>query len=299
MRPLLIYRAENLFAASSGHVVDALSCLSADAAMALRPAAPHVLRFSAQPHTLVSHTALPADLRVLALDTGVRYTAASITFAALRLAGAMGLRIIETVYRDLGQRHTPLHGYLANLSPSLYRQYFRALLPKRLRGQDFLRTYGTLPDRAGPIDPQKLYRVRAAVDHLVTENEFAENFLQAIEELADPAAVRLLTRREKVLTEHRAGRLLLASHHSYSLRLELSCREADWLVDHLMESGPEAGVFGARITGCGGGGTVVALLGRSAAASDALLDTMNAYHKLTGVQLTVCEAGTTGARKPG
>jgi galactokinase len=295
---LLIQRAENLFAASSGHVVDALTCLTADAAATgVRPASPRVLRFSAQPHTLVSQTALPADLRVMALDTGVRYTAAGPTVSAIRLAGAMGLRIIETIYRDLGQRHTPLHGYLANLSPSLYRQYFRALMPKRLRGADFVRTYGPLPDRAGVIDSKKLYRVRAAVDHLVTENEFAENFLQAVEELSDPVTAKAMTRREKILAQRRAGRLLLASHHSYNLRLEISCREADWLVDHLMESGPEKGVFGARITGTGGGGTVVCLLNRSSAANDALLDTMNAYNKLAGVQLSVCEAGTTGAKK--
>ena len=294
---LAIHRAECLFGASTGHVVDALACLAEEDADAKGKPLPRVMRFTAQPHALVSQTYLPGDLRVMALDTGVRYSAAGATVAEIRLAGAMGLRIIETIYRDLGQRHTPLHGYLANLSPSLYRQYFRALLPKRLRGADFLRSYGALPERAGAVDGKKLYRVRAAVDHLVTENEFAENFLQAIEELADPGAAGQMTRRERVLTQRRAGRLLLASHHSYSLRLGLSCREADWIVDHLMESGPERGVFGARISGCGGGGTVVALLNRSSKANDALLDTMNAYQKVTGLQLGVCEAGTGGMKR--
>ena len=288
---LVVHRAEDLLAPATGHVVDALTCLRSEPKVG---AAPLLLRYSAQPHTLVSEIALPGDLRILAMDTGVRYTASASTVGALRLAGAMGLRIIETIYRDLGQRHTPLHGYLTNVSPSLYRQYFRALLPKRLRGADFLRTYGALPPRAGEVDPNKLYRVRTAVDHLISEHEHAEGFLQTIEDLA--ATGEEMAVEEKRLTEHRAGRRLLASHHSYRLRLELSCREADWLVDHLMEAGPEAGVLGARITGCGGGGTVVALLRRNSRADDALLDTMNAYHTLTGVPLVVAEAGGAAGR---
>jgi len=93
----------------------------------------------------------------------------------------------------------------------------------------------------------------------------------------------------------RAGRLVLASHHSYRLRLELSCREADWLVDRLMDSGPEKGIFGARITGCGGGGTVMALVDRSRSAADAILDIMAGYAKLTGLALNVVEAGTSSS----
>jgi L-arabinokinase len=82
---------------------------------------------------------------------------------------------------------------------------------------------------------------------------------------------------------------LLASHHSYRLRLELSCREADWLVDRLMEAGPDRGVYGARITGMGGGGTVAALLDRSAASTEALLEVRQAYQQVTGLVLGITE----------
>jgi len=284
---LTIHRAENLFHPTSAHVVDALTCLHA------LDSPPRLLRYSAQPHQLIGQIALPKELRILALDTGVRYTAAAATVESLRLAGAMGLRIIETIYRDLGQRHTPLHDYLANLSPSLYRQYFRALLPRRMRGQDFIRTFGPLPERSGIIDPARMYRVRTAVDHLVTEHNHAENFLQAIEELSDPVMRKNLTPRERELTRRRAGRLLLASQHSYRLRLELSCREADWLVDSLMDrAGPDQGVYGARISACGGGGTLIVLMNRSPAATDALLTTLSAYNQLTGLHLIISEAGT-------
>ncbi len=283
---LTIHRAETLFRPTSAHVVDALTCLHA------LDSPSRLLRYSAQPHQLVGQIALPRELRIMALDTGVRYTAAA-AVQSLRLAGAMGLRIIETIYRDLGQRHTPLHDYLANLSPSLYRQYFRALLPRRMRGRDFIRTYGPLPERAGLIDPPRVYRVRTAVDHLISEHDHAENFLQAIEELSDPATRKALSPAERELTRRRAGRLLLASHHSYRLRLELSCREADWLVDSLMDrAGPDRGIYGARITSAGGGGTLAVLLNRSPSATDALLQTLSAYNQLTGLHLAITEAGT-------
>ena len=278
-----------------GDVVNALTCMHAR-----RDRHPQVLRYSAQPHRLVGPVPLPKNARVLALDTGVRVANSRATLEELRVAAAMGRRIIDTIYRDLGQPHTPLHGYLANTSPLLYRQYFRALLPRRLRGGDFVRTYGPLPEQASlevtdEFDAAGVYRVRTAVDHLIAENEHAEQFLQSMEELADAddpavAGIAAMDEAERQKTLQRAGRLLLASHHSYRLRLELSCREADWLVDRLMEAGPERGIFGARITGAGGGGTVAALLDRSASATEALLEVKRAFGEVFGGPLGITEA---------
>jgi galactokinase len=282
---------------ATGPIIHALTCIHT------RGAQPQMLRYSAQPHRFVGVVPLPAAVRLLALDTGVRYAAghagwnlphrgAMRDLGELHAAAAMGKRLIETIYGDLGQRHTPLHGYLANASPLLYRQYFRALLPRRMRAGDFVRTHGPLPELPleSEEDQARLYRVRTAVDHLLSEHEHAEQFLQALEELAEtgPGALTDEAERQRVL--QRAGRLLLASHHSYRLRLELSCREADWLVDRLMEAGPERGVYGARITGTGGGGTVAALLARTPAATEALLEVMKAYNHVTGLALGVTEA---------
>jgi len=294
-------RAAAVIAPSRLHVINALTAMDA------RGLKPHILRFSAQPHRLVGPVPLPKNLRVLALDTGVRHPEQAGPSEELRTAAAMGTRIIETIYRDLGQQHTPLNGYLANVSPLLYRQYFRTLLPKRLRGSDFVRTYGgagVVAQEAATLDEREgapggggggagggVYRVRTAVDHLIAENEHAEQFLQAMEELADDdAAEKPMDKVERGRTLARAGRLLLASHHSYRLRLELSCKEADFLVDHLMLSGPEHGVYGARITAGGGGGTVAALLDTSAEATDVLLETINAYREFTDAPLAVTEA---------
>jgi L-arabinokinase len=143
-----------------------------------------------------------------------------------------------------------------------------------------------------------MYRVRTAVDHLIAENEHAEQFLQAIEELSERSvdgrpAMRDAEERQR--TQQRAGRLALASHHSYRLRLELSCAQADWIVDRLMQAGPERGIYGGRITGVGGGGTVMALVERSPAAGEAVLEIMEGYLQMTGLPLAVIEAGGAGS----
>jgi galactokinase len=52
------------------------------------------------------------------------------------------------------------------------------------------------------------------------------------------------------------GKLLLSSHRSSRTWFENSSRELDFLVDSLE---PEKGVFGARLTGGGFGGAVMAL----------------------------------------
>lgn len=281
-----IQRAEGLL--GPGHLIDALAVMHAPEGPTAK-----LLWLSAQPHELAGMVRMPSELRLLALDINVHARGAAGTVRELRLAGAMGLRIIETIYRDLGQRHTPLRGYLVNLSPSLYRQYFRNLLPRKMRGIDFVRAYGSVPERAGAIEPERLYRVRTAVDHLISENEYAGSFLQAIEELSD--AGHVIAGKERELVRRRAGRLLTASHHSYRLRLGLSVPQADWLVNTLTDAGPERGIYGARISGCGGGGTVVALLNRTSQADDALLDVMNEFHRRTLSKLNVVEAGGSGS----
>ena len=272
-----------------GHVVDALTVLSAQDG----PPA-HLLRYSAQPHSLLGQIPLSKDIRILALDTGVTRATNRDIFGEFHLTGAMGAKIIETIYRDLGQRHNPIHGYLGNVSPELYRRYFRSMLPRRVRGADFLRTYGPLDPTAGEIIGENIYAIRTTLDHLITEYEHAEHFLQAMEELSE-SPVETAISAERRLIMQRAGRLMLASHHSYRLRLQLSCPQADWLVDQLSTAGPKTGTYGARITDCGGGGTVAVLMDASDRATDTLLSIMSRYKEEMGMEVDVRQAGASGS----
>ena len=230
----------------------------------------------------------------MALDTSVTRESNRDIFAEFHLTGAMGAKIIETIYRDLGQRHNPIHGYLGNVSPELYRRYFRSLLPRRIRGADFLRTYGQLNPEAGEIVGDNMYAIRTTLDHLITEYEHAEHFLQAMEELSESPAEAAIS-AERQLIMQRAGRLMLASHHSYRLRLQLSCPQADWLVDQFSTAGPKSGTYGARITDCGGGGTVAVLMDASDRATDTLLSTISRYKEEMGMDVDVRQAGAPGS----
>ena len=75
------------------------------------------------------------------------------------------------------------------------------------------------------------------------------------------------------------GELMYASHASYGA-CGLGSRGTDLLVDLVKAEGPTAGLYGARITGGGSGGTV-AVIGRRDA-SPAIARVVDAYERATG-----------------
>ena len=285
----IISAAQSATIGGHGHVIDGLTVLSAEEG----PLA-HLLRYRAQPHSLLGQIPLAPDIRIMTLDTGISCDNSRNIFGEFHLTGAMGARMIETIYRDLGQQHNPIHDYLGNVSPELYRRYFRAMLPRRIRGSDFLRTYGPLEHSIGEVIPENMYAIRTTLDHLISEYEHAEHFLQAMEELSESQADTPISAPRRLIMQ-RAGRLMLASHHSYRLRLQLSCPQADWLVDQLTALETAAGAYGARITDCGGGGTVVVLMDTSERATDALLSVISRYKQTMGLEVEVQSAGAAGS----
>ena len=95
---------------------------------------------------------------------------------------------------------------------------------------------GSLPWLEGHLPPPWMQRVR----HQVTETARVH------------AVARSLESHDLV----EVGRLLVAGHHSLRDDYQSSCDEADLLVDALVL----AGAHGARLTGAGWGGAVIALL---------------------------------------
>lgn len=57
----------------------------------------------------------------------------------------------------------------------------------------------------------------------------------------------------------KAGELMYGSHWSYGSRCGMGSRETDAVVKLVKERGPDAGFYGAKITGGGSGGTVAIL----------------------------------------
>jgi L-arabinokinase len=87
------------------------------------------------------------------------------------------------------------------------------------------------------------------------------------------------------------GELMYGSHASYGA-CGLGSRGTDLLVDLVRAEGPAAGLYGARITGGGSGGTV-AVIGRSDA-SPAIGRVRDAYERATGYRPCVFAGSSPG-----
>jgi len=83
----------------------------------------------------------------------------------------------------------------------------------------------------------------------------------------------------------RIGELMYKSHDSLRDDFEVSCKELDILVDLAKEIGSAGGVYGARMTGGGFGGCMVALIKRDSA-NEIIESLSTGYHDATARELT-------------
>ena len=95
-----------------------------------------------------------------------------------------------------------------------------------------------------------------------------------------------------VAEAERLGALMRAAHESY-VACGLSSTGTDRLVELVAEEGPEAGLFGAKITGGGSGGTV-AVLGLDSS-EDAVRRVVRRYAAETGHAPYVFTGSSSGA----
>jgi L-arabinokinase len=219
-----------------------------------------LLRLRCQPGTIEGHVAIPPGFRFYGIDSGLRHAVTGADYGTVRTAAFMGYRIIADIvglpapYHD---EHTLIddpmwNGYLTNIPPAEFAERFEHVLPETMSGAEFLAQYHGTPDRATRVDRAKQYPVRRATAHPIHEQARVERFAQLLGELPNnrEAAIEL-------------GRLMYASHASYGA-VGLGSVGTDRLVDLVAEAGPGRGVFGAKITGGGSGGTV-AVIGSDAA----------------------------------
>jgi len=234
---LLCQQAENLVVGAPCGVMDQMACVfgEVDALMALL----------CQPAELQMPPALPADLAVWGVDSGERHAVTGSDYAIVRAATFMGLRVLDDHLRVPG-------GYLANIDPADFERAAR-LLPEEMSGEAFLARYGGTSDSVTTVAAGVRYPVRVASAHPVYERRRAETFGRLLRQSFDEAAGVQL------------GALMYESHASYG-RCGLGSRGTDRIVELVQQAGAAAGLYGARITGGGSGGTV-AVIGRADASA--------------------------------
>ncbi len=249
-----------------------------------------LLLLECQPHTLVGSIDLrpaaePPGVNFLGLHSGVKHAVAGAAYRHSRVAAFIAHAIIAKAHQDFGARKDPTRGYLANVDPRLYRAYLRPILPRHITGRDFLRTFGATIDRVTAVEPAVVYAVRGAADHHVLENQRVRRFVEALQHGLRGDRAALL----------RAGRLMLASHASYTQRAGLGSPETDLLVRSIMQRGPKLGFYGARITGGGSGGAVAILCAADAATRESLQQIVGEYQKGTGLKTVLFQGSGPGA----
>ena len=249
---LLCQMVENLVAGAPCGVMDQMASVfgEADFLMALL----------CQPAELQSPVRVPSELAFWGLDSGEHHDVGGSAYRVVRTAAFMGYRMIAG---------TPdrLRGYLANLGPEEFETCYAVRLPEEISGHAFLEQYSDTPDTVTRVDPASTYRVRRATAHPVYEHQRVRAFRDLL----------LKGTREEDWTS--LGELMYQSHASYSA-CGLGSRGTDIIVDLVRAEGVTQGLYGARITGGGGGGTV-AILGRPDA-SPAVIRIRERYREITG-----------------
>jgi galactokinase len=279
---------ENVIAESACGIMDQIAVVLGDEGS--------VLPLVCQPCLAQPLVKLPQGLACWGIDSGVRHQVSGVEYEAARAAAFMGYKLIcdregipvsfdhsSKIPRWTDPRW---HGYLANLSPSHYRMYEEAL-PVELAGAEYLTAAQEHVDPFTKVRPEIRYRVRACTRYAVEENHRVQLFValaRGMSEKYTPAGAQLM------------GELMYQSHWAYT-ETGLGCEYTDKLVEYARQLGARRGIFGAKITGGGGGGTV-AVLGREDTDVD-IQQIVDRYRDELGLEGYVFRGSSMGADRFG
>jgi L-arabinokinase len=250
----------------------------------------HLLALLCQPAELQAQVALPEEIEFWGIDSGIRHAVTGSDYGGVRVGAFMGYRIIAEQaglpVRVLGEGQVEIQdpvwsGYLANIPPWLWETRYQATVPVEMQGADFLERYGGSTDSVTSINPERTYAVRQSTAHPIYEHQRVRLFRALL-------AHRPLTEEDLLL----AGELLYQAHASYSA-CGLGSPGTDRLVQFIAEAGPAQGLYGAKITGGGSGGTVAVLTRRGS--QEQIRAIVARYEQETGQQIALMRGTSSGA----
>jgi L-arabinokinase len=193
-----------------------------------------------RPGSIVGEVEIPPGTGFVGINSMVRHSVAGNAYGNVRIGAFMGKKIINELRARTGR--APLN-YLAEISSSELKAEYQAQIPETILGSDFLAQYKTHDDPVTTVQPDATYRVAGPTRHPIGENERVLKFIESLKAGDEPALVT-------------AGELMYGAHESYRDNCRLSVPEVNFLVEAVRKRGPENGLYGAKITGGGTGGTV-------------------------------------------
>jgi galactokinase len=247
--PILAQKVENLIVGAPCGLMDQLASYFGSAN--------HLLPITCQPDILHTSVSIPDPIKFIGIDSGVRHSVLGASYTDVRCATFLGYSIIAQslgvsqheiqIARESGEwKNLPYGGYLCNISPEEFSQKFQALLPAKISGKDFIQKYKTSTDSVTQVQPEKEYAVLNCTLHPIHENVRVKKFREILE---------YLDTTQSTLALEEMGQLMYQSHDGYT-QCGLQSERTEEIV-HLAKKAE--GIYGAKITGGGSGGTVCLL----------------------------------------
>lgn len=279
---LLCQRVENLVVGAPCGVMDQMTAVCGESH--------RMLALLCQPAELQGTVPLPQNISVWGIDSGVRHSVSGADYGSVRAGAFMGYRMIAEIAGLTVEPSEPGEpvdvidpiwgGYLANITPSEFEQHYAMRLPRQVAGDEFLARYAGTTDPVTKVQPQRCYAVRAPTAHPIYEHFRVCTYAELLRGSSSERQLDLL------------GELMYQSHASYSA-CGLGSAGTDRLVELVRAAGSGQGLYGAKITGGGSGGTV-AVIGRRGA--DAAVEAIaEQYARETGYIPIIFRGSSPGA----
>ncbi|MDE0683725.1 MAG: hypothetical protein OXI63_12475 [Candidatus Poribacteria bacterium] len=255
-----------------------------------------ILSILCQPDKILEFVSAPLNVSFVAVYTKVQRSTASTAYIDTRIGAFMGLTILKAAFASetaseegsYAQKISDAlaENYLCNVSVQEFHERCGPLLPEQMHGEEFLERYGEIVDTATQVEPEKIYPVKSRVEHMIYENARTQQFITAIKN-----AGKGPERIQDYLRE--AGNLMYESNASYRDLAGLGSPEVDGLVNIARKIGEQGGIYGAKITGGGGGGTVALLCHGNV--ENSLTQVLAAYKLAWGIDGELIRGNAVGA----
>ena len=257
-----------------------------------------ILSILCQPDKILECVSAPLNVSFVGIHTKVRRSTASTAYIDTRIGAFMGLTILKAAFASEAEASSEesnyaqkisdalADNYLCNVSVQEFHERCEPLLPEQIHGDRFLERYGEIVDTATQVEPEKIYPVKSRVEHMIYENARTQQFITAIKNAGkDPERIQDYLRE--------AGNLMYESNASYRDLAGLGSPEVDGLVNIARKIGEQGGIYGAKITGGGGGGTVALLCHGNV--ENSLTQVLAAYKLAWGIDGELIRGNAVGA----
>ncbi|HOT95934.1 MAG TPA: hypothetical protein PLG50_02465 [bacterium] len=238
-----------------------------------------------RPVAITGSLALPPQLQLLAIDTGVRRVEDSQRRQELETALEIGAQFLKDV---LSEGNLLPYGSvnLEQIASEEWQRRLKKRVPYRCSGALFLQSHAA--EAGSFIEPDRRYLPRNVLEFFIEEAARVQAFIHILQEGA-------FSHEEESF--RRLGELLIASHAHYSQTCGMVSMQAEWLVNAVSLMGTDSGLYGARAMPQGEATPVVVLARRNA--TDRLHNLLARYASLFENPARLVEQSSDGAAAAG